>query len=223
MATRLDKLTNLVLVGTALLVAFSVVRREFVAPARASAVNQADKAISDAQWARLQEVSLPIGSRSATDTVIEFVDVECPFCKRAHGVLDSMLATMDSGPVVLIAHLPLPQHRFAQGGAWALECAHRQGRLAPMLAAVFAGQDSIGLLDWKEFAHRAEVQSLGGFAECIESSVGTAPGVAATRELARDLKVTGTPSFIVNRVHLGAPPDELRWRQLLKASMQSSR
>lgn len=57
--------------------------------------------------------------------IVEFGDYECPSCRRAHRVLDSLPVSLRAGLVYL--HFPLSQiHPAAEGAARASICAEMQ-------------------------------------------------------------------------------------------------
>ncbi len=84
---------------------------------------------------RLVELSLPVGPRDhvrgprdAPVTVVEYADVECPYCQRVEPVLRQLLEQRDDVRVVY-RHFPLVEpHPHAYSAALALEAAAEQGR-----------------------------------------------------------------------------------------------
>ena len=70
------------------------------------------------------------GNPNAAVKIVEFSDIECPFCKKFH---PTMLRIMEEygrdGKVAWVyRHFPLEQiHSFAREGALAAECANEQG------------------------------------------------------------------------------------------------
>ena len=141
-----------------------------------------------------------IGDSLPTDKVlvVEFSDLECPFCRRFHTAL---AAAVDSiGPEKFkmhFAHFPLPQHRFAIPAAKAAECARTQGKFNQFVASVFSSQDSLGLKEWTQIAHDAGVADTSALARCtLLQAMPTAivDGIASGKRLG----VKGTPTVIVN-------------------------
>ena len=85
-------------------------------------------------------------------------------------------------------HYPLPTHRFAEPAALAAECAGEQGRFAEFVGAVYAGQDSLGLKPWWEYARIATVQdSLLRYVNCLRAS-----RQAASQPERRGLSISGS-------------------------------
>ncbi len=74
-------------------------------------------------------------------TVVDFIDFECPFCRRLAPKLDAALAEVHESnvPVQVIRKMvPLAQHRHAMTAALAWCCAEAQGKGDEMAAALFA-------------------------------------------------------------------------------------
>ncbi|MCW5826713.1 MAG: thioredoxin domain-containing protein [Gemmatimonadaceae bacterium] len=135
--------------------------------------------------------------------VVVFVDVECPYCARYQETVARVTAELSSVSVEF-AHFPLPQHRFARGGAVALECAREQGRLEPMLSATYASRDSLGLLAWSEVAARALLDT-SSLVECVRSGRHDST-IERHLEVAHLLGVTGTPTVIAGTTRLSGSP-----------------
>jgi NhaA family Na+:H+ antiporter len=80
-------------------------------------------------------LTLPVGSRDhvrgpvdAAVSVVEYADVECPYCRRLHPVLRDVLAQRPAVRLVY-RHFPLVQeHPHAYSAALALEAAAQHGR-----------------------------------------------------------------------------------------------
>ena len=100
-------------------------------------------------------LSLPVGvrdhvrgPRDAPVTVVEYADLECPYCQRVHPVLRELLAVRDDVRLVY-RHFPLVDvHPYAYSGALALEAAALQGRFWDLLDLLYErkalGRSGIG-------------------------------------------------------------------------------
>jgi protein-disulfide isomerase len=64
------------------------------------------------------------GSKNASISIIEYSDLECPFCKRHHGagVVDKLLTTFGKDVNYIYKHFPLSFHPTAQKAAEGAEC-----------------------------------------------------------------------------------------------------
>lgn len=68
------------------------------------------------------------GSRSAPVVIVEYSDIECPFCKIFHETMKEIVSTYDGQVAWVYRHLPIPQlHQKAIPEAIATECAAEQG------------------------------------------------------------------------------------------------
>jgi protein-disulfide isomerase len=143
------------------------------------------------------------GPAQAPITLVEYGDLECPFCGQAENVLRELL--VDFGDLRYVwRHLPLTDvHPHAQLAAEATEAAAAQGAFWEMHDLLFAHQDALRPLDLHKYAEQLgldverfshdlrEHRMAGRVAEDVDSA---------------DLSgVSGTPTFFINGVrHYGA-------------------
>ena len=88
-----------------------------------------------------------LGHPDAPVTIIEFTDLQCPYCARFATQTFPQIRRnyIDTGKVRYTSRdLPLPMHEFAVSAAVAARCAGEQGRFWEYLAALFAMQDRLG-------------------------------------------------------------------------------
>jgi protein-disulfide isomerase len=145
-----------------------------------------------------------LGSEHAQVGIIEFSDFECPFCRKfaveTHPAIKE--AYIDTGLVRLsFRHLPLERiHPLAARAANTAECANRQGRFWQMHDAIFERPEPL-----TESGLIAAATALGlrmePFQHCLAGEA--ADRVRADTELARTLKVTGTPTFFLGIIDKG--------------------
>lgn len=145
--------------------------------------------------ARWEELVGPQQVDSDGRVLVEFLDYQCPACRAMERSLQQAVA--DGRLVVVRHHFPLAMlHPLAEGAARAVLCAEEIGQ----------GEDLHQVLihteDWMQEAGRimeaaaqagiADTLSLG---ECMESEA-TNTRLQAGVELARELGLRGTPSFV---------------------------
>jgi protein-disulfide isomerase len=139
-----------------------------------------------------------LGNASAKVKIVEFSDMDCPYCKRFNATMDEVLAAYGDKIAVIYRHFPLTMmHPNAEAEAEATEC-----------AAKLAGNEGF----WNYFKkYEAEIaggrafsndlllsvaESVGldkaAFASCLQSDE---PGklVAEDANNATSIGVTGTP------------------------------
>jgi protein-disulfide isomerase len=143
------------------------------------------------------------GPIEAPITLVEYGDLECPFCGQAEPVLRELLA--DFGDLRYVwRHLPLSDvHPHAQLAAEATEAAAAQGAFWEMHDLLFEHQDELRPPALREYAAQLGLD-LDRFVEDLRKHV-RAPRVAEDVDSADLSGVSGTPTFFVNgRRHHGA-------------------
>ncbi len=89
-------------------------------PTQAAGNPSAVAPVTDADYVR--------GPRDAKVFIVEYSDIDCPFCQRYHAGLKEVMADSKySGKVAWVyRHLPLPMHPLAQTKAIAAECVGKE-------------------------------------------------------------------------------------------------
>ncbi len=107
------------------------------------------------------------GPANAKVTIIEYSDIECPFCKKFHPTLQKLMSEYPNDIRWVFRHFPLEQlHADARPAALASECAGEQGKFWEMLDAMFAGSD-LGENSLKTIAKNVGVANSSQFASCL--------------------------------------------------------
>jgi Na+/H+ antiporter NhaA len=143
------------------------------------------------------------GPHEAPITLVEYGDLECPFCGQAEGVLRELLA--DFGDLRYVwRHLPLTDvHPHAQLAAEATEVAADQGAFWEMHDLLFEHQDALRPQNLHDYAAQLGLD-LDRFVDELRKHV-RAGRVAEDVDSADLSGVSGTPTFFINgRRHHGA-------------------
>jgi protein-disulfide isomerase len=204
MQNILDRVLTVLLVVAALAIASVLVHREFLAPAPASPARQSEYVPA---WRDMIPSGHMLGDTGAAVTIIEFTDIECPFCRAFHGTLRSVMRKYPDDVSFVFVHRPLAGHRFARPAARASECAHMSGKFVEMVDALFEAQDSLGLAPWTQYARRAGIGDTVRFARCMADTAAV-PAIEAGVSLAERMSVTATPTVILSGWRYGSPPSE---------------
>lgn len=140
------------------------------------------------------------GEADAKVTVIEFSDVECPFCQRHtnNGTLDAVKTKYEGKVNTVFAHFPLSFHPNAQKAGEAIECAGKLGgdeKFMSFKKAIFAkgGQPTLAVI---EEVAKADGLDATQMMACVNGGE-FAQKVADQMAFGRKLGVTGTPGNIV--------------------------
>jgi protein-disulfide isomerase len=138
------------------------------------------------------------GPADAPVVIVEFVDYQCPYCRKAHAEIVPVLRERFPDDVrVEIRHLPLEIHPAAAAAARAALTANEQGKFAEFHDRLLAGDS--GALGFGTFVSTAE--QLGLDVEAFKRDFQTrAVGDKLAEDvlLARRLGIQGTPGFFVN-------------------------
>jgi Na+/H+ antiporter NhaA len=142
------------------------------------------------------------GSPDASITLIEFGDLECPYCGRAEPIVRELLADTDLRYVW--RHLPLTDvHPAAQLAAEAAEAAGKQGAFWEMHDLLLAHQDALAFTHLLHYAGELGLD-VDRFRDELKHHVYEAR-VAQDVESADLSGVSGTPTFFINgQRHYGA-------------------
>jgi protein-disulfide isomerase len=188
------------------------------APAKAILGTELD--LTKDPWGRVNLSKLHLGDRAtlgpddAPVTIIEFGDLECPFCARAFNEIEAVVNTTHKGKVRLIfKHFPLGIHPWAMQAAIAAECVRRQNPKAfwPFVNDIYRDQGAINPQNLREHV-TAYVGQLGLDQQVLNACI-MAPGAEAQVVQDRDdgnaIGVNSTPTFLVNGIELvGLPSDK---------------
>jgi protein-disulfide isomerase len=142
-----------------------------------------------------------IGREDAPVTIIEFTDLQCPYCARYANQTWPRLKReyVDTGKLRYTSRdLPLPTHDFALPAAVASRCAGEQGRFWEYREALFASQSLLGTEPYGRIAsglgldvERLEACRIDGRQEA---------NVRADLALATRQGIDSTPTFVIGRV-----------------------
>lgn len=149
------------------------------------------------------------GNPSASVTIVEFSDLQCPFCERFHPTVQQALAEYGDKVRWVYKHFPLDAiHPEARPAAEASECVWEQkgnDGFWQFADGVFENQDRIGSALYRELAQQIGV-NMGQFESCV-SSRKYQQKVEDDYQQGLAVGVRGTPGNFVNGTPLaGAVP-----------------
>lgn len=144
------------------------------------------------------------GPVDAPLTIVEYADFECPFCSRATGSVDAVLAHFGDEVRWVYRHLPLDRvHPHATAAAVAAEAAAMQGRFFDYGPVLFASQDHLEPDDLCRYAHELGLD--------VERFIVDLRSPEAARRVEDDrmdaelMDLHSTPTFFIGgKRHLGA-------------------
>lgn len=165
------------------------------------------------------------GNPEADITIVEFSDLECPFCARLHTTLKAVVDESAGNVNWEYRHLPLPMHQNARPAAIAAECVARLKDNAAFwqyLDVLFANIGSANAAFLKREAGKLGLTA-EAYDQCITDATVAAQIDADTAVVSERFGAQGTPfSLVVNnandsaRVINGALP-RAAWDQAIAA------
>jgi protein-disulfide isomerase len=130
-------------------------------------------------------------------TLVEYGDLECPFCGQAYSILNAIEDEMGPQLCFVFRHFPIASiHPHAQAAALAAEAAGAQGRFWEMHDLLYEHQRALEDEDLLDYA-----QDLGLEMRDFEATLRSAATLARVKE---DFMggvhsgVNGTPTFFIN-------------------------
>jgi len=159
------------------------------------------------------------GPENAAVTIVEFSDLECGYCSRAHSYLNELMDRRGDQIRIVFRHLPLSMHEHAQGAAEVAACAQEQNLFWPLVDLLFANQKDLERDKVLEHAVSVGVDSRQ-LQDCLDAGRGKR-SVEADVADADQLGISSTPTFFINGHYVGSLPkdglDALIDRELLAA------
>ncbi len=135
------------------------------------------------------------GNKDAKVTLVEYSDLECPFCKKFHPTMQQIMDKYGKDVRWVYRHFPLDSlHSQARPEAIASECAGEQGKFWEFVDKIYEitpGNDGIDMTKLGEYAKEVGVKNISKFQSCVDekkfadrvqrdSSSGEAAGVRGT-------------------------------------------
>ena len=146
---------------------------------------------------------LVLGKPDAPLTMVEFTDLQCPFCRQFHVTAYEQIKKdyIDTGKLRYISRdFPLDSiHPFAQGAARASRCAAEQGKFWEMRHTILLNNAALSADAFDTFATDLKLD-VATFKTCQATAATTFQS-----ELQKDLTdatsvgVSGTPTFVIGR------------------------
>lgn len=170
------------------------------------------------------DLSVPVGPldhvrgrRDAPVTIVEYADVECPYCGRLEPVLQELLARRDDVRLAY-RHFPLVEpHPHAYSAALALEAAeHAGGRFWELHDLLFADQDAMGRGQLSRYAEQLRLDPdlvLRPASERFDGRVRDDFDSGVTSG------VEGTPALFVNGVRFAGGPSLRRLEEAVERAL----
>jgi protein-disulfide isomerase len=168
-----------------------------------------------------------LGSPTATVTIEEFADFQCPTCAQVHTMMKSIQSTYGSRIKFIYRSFPLTQiHKNAQAASIAAEAAGQQGRFWDMQNQLYTSQPAWSNLAPAE-ANAAFAEYAGKLGLNVEKFKTDMLGMMTRKRVdddvarARALGVNSTPTLYINGKNVPFEQMKLETlRQIIDAELQ---
>jgi protein-disulfide isomerase len=144
-----------------------------------------------------QGTSFSQGSEKPLLTIVEFSDLQCPYCAQSAPILDSLARLHPNEVKVIFKHFPLSFHPQAKAAAAAAIAAGKQGKFFE-----FRYKVAPHFKDFKDSVYLGVAKEIGLNMEQFKKDMALSPEVNAILEedqqLGRKIGVEGTPTIFVN-------------------------
>lgn len=137
------------------------------------------------------------GDANAPITLVEYSDLECPYCKMAEPTIAKLLSDY-SGKVRLVYRHGFI-HNQGPAEANAVECANDQGKFWELVDTIFTAtnsNDSLDLTKLPDYAQQAGVADINKFNTCVKTTEHASITNADNNEfvsLSKAMDATGNP------------------------------
>ncbi|MBL9016031.1 MAG: sigma-70 family RNA polymerase sigma factor [Myxococcales bacterium] len=143
------------------------------------------------------------GPADAPVTIVMFTDAKCVYCGKVLGTIDEVWDEFPGKLRLVVKQFPV--HTEAVLAAEAALAADAQGKYWELHAQIFANPDDLSRDALVEHARQAGLD-VTTFARALDTHA-YAAALAADQQAAKDIDVSGTPSFLINGKHfVGARP-----------------
>ena len=140
------------------------------------------------------------GPDDAVVTIVEFSDFQCPYCQRVVPTIDQILTKYPTQVRFVFRNLPLAMHPHAQAAAEAAACAGNQGNFWDYHDLIFATPRALSDEDLERYASEIGLE-MAAFRQCVQNRE-TQQIVDADLATAENLRISSTPSFLINGIPL---------------------
>ena len=153
------------------------------------------------------------GNPNAPVVIVEFSSLQCPYSARARQTIVELLEAYPDEVQLVYRHLPLSFQPESHPAALAAEAAREQGAFWPMVDSLYASQRTMTEIG-ADAAGRQLAARIGlneaRYAEALANPSELDARVQRDVELARQLGIQGTPTFMINGEPVrGAQPREV--------------
>jgi len=163
----------------------------------------------------------PKGAASASVTIVEFSDFQCPFCSRAAKTIDKVMEEYKGRVKLYFRHYPLNFHPNAKPAALAAHCANDQDKFWKFHDMLFANQQKLDRESFVSYAKELKLD-VKKFEACFDGEQHKA-AVEKDMQDGEGAGVSGTPAFFINGVMLSGNQPIEKFREIIDQELKSAK
>ena len=160
--------------------------------------------------------SYSIGNPNAPIRIVEFSDLQCPYCSKAHNAMKEILKSDLKDQIYFeFRHFPLSMHESAFDAAIAAHCAGKQDKFWEALDVFFSQQSKLKTTQPKAMLTAALTLDVAVLEACIKDPKSKS-AIQIDQQIGIDIGINATPTFIINDRQESGIPTETSLRRLIQ-------
>ncbi len=183
-------------------------------------------------WSDEGDAAVPVanedptwGNRDALVTIVEFTDLQCPFCAKAEATLEQLRKDYGREQLrIVYKAYPLPFHQNAKPAAEAAATVYALGgneAFWSFYKLAFDHQADLGDAMYEQWAKQSGV-NVSAFRDAYASHR-FAGALDNAKDLVDKLSVQGTPHFFINGVRLGGAQPIEKFKTIIDAQLGAAK
>ncbi len=142
--------------------------------------------------------SIIVGPKDAKVTIVEFTDLQCPYCRMFYPPVKQALSTYPKDVRLIIKNYPLSFHANARPAAKAAMAAHNQGKFIEMVELLLNNGADVSESKLNEYAKALGINADKLINDLKKNDAAYEAQIAKDMELAEKVDMRGTPTFYIN-------------------------
>ncbi len=138
------------------------------------------------------------GKKDAPITIVDFADLQCPFCARFYQPLQEVLKAYPDKVKVVLKNFPLSFHPNARPAAKLAFAANEQGKYYEMIELLLQNGANVSENKVKEYAKALNLDYSKLISDMKSKDVDYEKRITDDSNLGQQVDVQGTPTFFIN-------------------------
>jgi protein-disulfide isomerase len=163
--------------------------------------------------------SFILGKADAKVTIMEFSDLQCPYCSRFHAPMKEALGAFPNDVKIVLKNYPLSFHPNARPAAKAALAAGIQGKYYEMIDLLFANNKDLSDAKYVELAGKLGLNVAQFSKDLKDKDAEFEKKIEADMQLGEKSDVRGTPTYFLNGKKTNAR-DLASWKAAIEAALK---